>query len=121
MAQPGRLKLCLPLSSSGTVAPILRGVDLDLDTRIVSLVPGAKEDKLRLVEVFHDNNPEFSSDTQVWDCGIVLARCLDQTSAASGSLVRSDMLTERTAPSEPGASVGETPGAAVLDLGRGRA
>jgi hypothetical protein len=118
MAKAGGLNWCLQLSANGTVAPILRGVDLDLDTRIVSLVPGAKEDKLRLVEVFHDNNPEFSSDTQVWDCGIVLARCLDQTSAASGSLVRSDMLPGRTPPSAE-APRGEAPGAAVLDLGSG--
>ena len=109
--------MCLPLSASGTVAPILRGVDLDLDTRVVSLLPGAKEDKLRLVEVFHDNNPEFSSDTQVWDCGIVLARCLDPTSAASGSLVRSDMLQGQEPSAE--AHLGEAPGAAVLDLGSG--
>jgi len=27
-----------------------------------------------LIEVFHDNSPVFSSDSRVWECGIILAR-----------------------------------------------
>jgi len=108
----------LPLSADGTVAPILRGVDLDLDTRAVALKPGkGGKDAMRLVEVYHDNNPEFSSDTRVWECGIVLARCLDPAPTTSGSLVRRDLLEGGTDADE--APRGEAPGAAVLDLGSG--
>ena len=111
------------------VAPILRGVDMNLDTCLVKLETSTDSDEsLCLVEVFHDNNPEFSSDTRVWECGIVLARILRQPDEPAhrsrhvrGSLLQGEVLgnagQKTKTPSD--LSQPQDQGTAVIDLGSG--
>ena len=108
-------------SCIATRAPILRGVDLDLDSCIVKLQ--SSNDSLRLVEVIHDNDPEYSSDTRVWECGIVLSRCMRQEPMLQycGSLLR-DGLLDHSMSSEKGSGychVEKRPFTCLLDLGSG--
>ena len=112
------------------VAPILRGVDMNLDTCLVKLETSTEGDEsLRLVEVYHDNNPEFSSDTRVWECGIVLARILRHPGEpvhfsrhVRGSLLQGEVLDnagQQTKSPSADLSQPQDQGTAVIDLGSG--
>ena len=112
------------------VAPILRGVDMNLDTCLVKLETSTEGDEsLRLVEVYHDNNPGFSSDTRVWECGIVLARILRQPGEpvhfsrhVRGSLLQGEVLDnagQQTKSPSADLSQPQDQGTAVIDLGSG--
>jgi hypothetical protein len=99
-------------------APILADIDVELDTATVKLRDGA--DSLRLIEVFHDNKPEYSSDSRVWEGGVVLARCLREELPASphASLLRDDLVgTDCQKAPDPGCP--GTGGSVAIDLGSG--
>lgn len=102
------------------IAPILAGVSLELDTCVVKLRNG--DDSLRLIEVFHDNNPEYSSDSRVWECGLVLGRCIRQSRLPNSceSLLRDDLLQrDKSETCDISCAEEPLPATAVIDLGSG--
>ena len=100
---------------------ILDDIDLDLDTTVVNL--RGEESSLRLIEVFHDNKPQFSSDSRVWEAGVVLARCLRprQTMSSSPfeSLLRDDLVSADSRTLHDNNSCSAHEGRVVIDLGSG--
>ena len=90
---------------------------MDLDTAIIKLRDG---DSLRLIEVFHDNKPEYSSDSRVWEGGVVLARCLREALSASphASLLRDD-LVGADCQKAPDPGLPGTGSTVAIDLGSG--
>ena len=98
---------------------ILDDIDLDLDTTVVKLKGG---DSLRLIQVFHDNKPEYSSDSRVWEGGAVLARCLRVHAMSSRpyeSLLSDDLVIPDSRMVLDTSHFSAGGGTVVIDLGSG--